>query len=750
MAYAKKGISNNRREFMTSRLGNRLSVALLLAAVAQYAATPARAPVGAGDTDQAGQLTEIVVTAQKRAENLQSVPIAITVVGSNALEAAGVISIEQLPNAVAGLAENTTAQYFSPHVRGVGTTSFGPGVENPVALYVDNVYYAFQLQAPTDLINVDQITVLKGPQGTLFGRNASGGVLQLNTREPTSKFGSELRTELDNYLTSRNFAYVTGSVASNLNTNLSLTFTTQGRGWGRNLETGEDIHRIDHDLGVRNKWTWTPSDATTFKLNLDFESQKNSLGPNLIVLHGTTPLFPTGYSSNLYDTIAPVNDWNQYQGGGASLIAEQDLGFARLTNTAAYRRYNFDTYFDTAASTLLALTTGFNQFGKEITDELQLASQNGGKVTWAAGLYYFSDQESITGPIATLYGPAAFLGNSDAFVYDYRLKAQSYAAYGQATATLLPNTHLTLGARYTYEKRSEENGSVTTFVDNTLFPPPATVTPNSFSSNRPTWRVSLDHNFTDTVMAYVSYNRGFKSGGYNALAAVANAPPYKPEQLDAYELGLKTEFFDRSVRVNPAIFYYHYKEIQVTEYTGTTTTILNGASAQLYGLDVDVEWKASSDLSFNGGAEWLHATFLDFPNAPGSVPTPVIGGNTPIVIPNARGNQLPYAPQYTANIGATYTVHTGESKLDLNVTDSYNAGFYSEPDNYLHQASYDYLNAAITWTSGDGMLSLGVWGRNLLDRAVTSQLATTAGYGYYGDYANPPRTAGITVRYKFR
>ena len=167
--------------------------------------TASTALSGASDT-----LTEIIVTAQKRAENLQDVPIAITAVSGADLQAANVVTANDLPALVSGLSIGNTALYFQPHLRGIGTAAFGPDIENPVALYVDGVYYPSQLEAPTDLIDVSQISVLKGPQGTLFGRNSTGGVIQMTTKDPQQSFGGEAQTSLDNYITSRNYVYVTG------------------------------------------------------------------------------------------------------------------------------------------------------------------------------------------------------------------------------------------------------------------------------------------------------------------------------------------------------------------------------------------------------------------------------------------------------------------------------------------------------------------------------------------------------------
>ena len=247
------------------------SRALLLIALNAALVTNALAQVSAPASGSPGEsLDEIIVTAQKRSENLQDVPIAITALTGNQLQAAGIVSANDLPTVVSGLSIGDTALYFQPHLRGIGTAAFGPGIENPVALYVDGVYYPSQLEAPTDLIDVSQLSVLKGPQGTLFGRNSTAGVIQMTTKDPQQSFGGEAQTSLDNYFTSRNYVYLTGGITSDLAANVSFRYTTQGNGWGRNIFNGDQIERDNKDLAVRSKWVYTPSDSTTIRLNMDW------------------------------------------------------------------------------------------------------------------------------------------------------------------------------------------------------------------------------------------------------------------------------------------------------------------------------------------------------------------------------------------------------------------------------------------------------------------------------------------------
>ena len=693
--------------------------------------------------DDSGALQEVVVTAQKRSENLQRVPISVAAISGDQLGAAGIVDSSQLSAVVPGLSLGLTTQNFEPHLRGIGTTSNGPGIENPVALYVDGVYYASQLMGLTDLTDVTQVSVLKGPQGTLFGRNATGGVIQLTTRDPTEQFGGIARTELDNFLTTRNMLYVTGGVAPGLSANLSAHYSTQGDGWGKNLASGEDIHKIFHDVSVRNKWLYKPTDETTVRLNMDFSDLGNNLGPNLRPAPGTVPFMPRFQAtSNPYDIDSYINNHTYERRGGISLSIDQNLGFAHLVSISAYRQFHFSTVFAPSATSVPGLDIPFVQDGKQVTEELQLVSPSGETFNWVAGAYYFYGHEILDPFQIFLHGPFD-AGLSQIDINDSET-TRSLAGFAQSTVQILPRTNLTLGLRYTHERRLF-SGSETGFVGPAI--PIGPLIPYADAekdADKLTWRVALDYQFTDDVLGYASYNRGFKSGGFNAFDPTN--PPYNPEVLDAYEVGLKSELLDHRVRVNSAAFYYKYTQIQVTRYTNTAV-VYNGASAKLYGLDLDAEARVTSNLRLNAGVEWIHSYFDSFPAAQFSTPLP--DGGVSVYSGNAEGHRLPFTPVATFDIGADYLFEVAGSSFDFNVTNAYNSGYFSEPDNYLRQPAYDYINASLAWTAPNRGLTVTLWGRNLADKAVAGQLATGAPQGYSADFTNPPRTYGITAVYNF-
>ena len=246
------------------------------------------------------------------------------------------------------------------------------------------------------------------------------------------------------------------------------------------------------------------------------------------------------------------------------------------------------------------------------------------------------------------------------------------------------------------------------------------------------------------MLGYVSYNRGIKSGGFNILTP-AN-PAYLPERLDAYEAGLKTELFDRRLRLNVGGFYYDYSNLQVIQFVGVSQTIVNGAKARLYGIDVDFNARVTPELSLSGGLEALHTKFVSYPGAVGSIPKPT-GGATLLSV-NASGNRIPQAQNFAGTLAVDYQKPVSFGTLLANVTANYNGDYKVEADNFLTQGAYTLLNASIGWRPLGDHYTLTLFVRNLLNETVLNNSSSQA-VGYPTSYGQPPRTYGVTGRVSF-
>jgi iron complex outermembrane receptor protein len=715
-----------------SGLLSRLSALFLALSAGSVGAQTADAP------QDTGQIQELVVTAQRRGERLQDVPISVDAFGAAQLEAAGVSSTADLPIVTPGLIFGQQAGYAQPFLRGVGTVAVGPGVENPVALYVDNVYYGSVPGSVTSLNNIEQIEVDKGPQGTLFGRNATGGLIQITTKVPSRIFGGSISATYGNYDTSGTDFYLTGGMTSALAADLAVHFQDQGQGFGRNLFNGQVVSKTQ-DLAARNKWVLTTLDGTQLKLILDYE--QSHFIPNYGPAPGTTALGAPAYPVPPQDIAGIFQPYGSLKGGGVSFHIKHDFGFAEFASITAYRSTNIDVEaaaslsIDPAFGVSIAVYERHNQ----ITQEFQLSSLPTSRVKWSAGAYLYDADAGYTPAAAITGGLIAPLTYINLYAHE---KSYSAALYGQATTEVAPDTNLTLGIRYTAERRDFRGNEALGFPDGT-----SEVFPDAQHKifDKPTWRFALDHHFTPDVMAYLSYNRGFKSGGYNDLLVPTVA--YAPETLDAYEIGSKVNLFDHHLSVDGAGFFYNYKNMQEIQYfENSTAYIYNGAAGRLYGLDLDAKLRMFESLSLSAGLEFTHSYFTSFHTA--AISTPVAGGGTSYSTGSVDGNKLPFTPNLTLTLTADYVISLlDRGDLTLTTTYSYNDGFYGEPDNRLHQPSYNLVNALIAWSSPQQLWKIRAWGRNLTDKAYTTALGSQPN----GDFAvfAPPRTYGVTIQRNF-
>lgn len=699
----------------------------------------ARSPTDSAE--RTGQLADIVVTAQRRSENLQRVPIAVDTASGEALQAAAITSTVQLNAIAPGLNIRTTAGAFNPFIRGIGTSS--NIVENPVALYIDGVYIPQQREGLRELNDIAQVAILKGPQGTLFGRNATGGVIQITTRPPSRTFSGEAGVELDNYATVKVDGYVTGPLTDTLAFSLSGQAAKQYDGYGDNLTTGSETYQLRRQVAVRGKLLFQPTDRTSITLigdYMDRRAQSNSFQPlpgTAFTLPGARPV------DSRYDTRAGSDPYATFEGGGASLSIEQDLGFAKLVSISAYRKgrggYLLNASADPASSQTIASLDAPNEM---YSQELQLASRPG-PFKWVVGGYYFHNRNANLPVSIGFRGVLAPVPAAPARIDNFGdERAESIAPFGQFDWTFLANTTLTGGIRWTSEKRTAPLSRAITF-NSGFVARPLSVEPST-SFREPTYRVALSHEFGPTVLGYLSFNSGFKSGGFN-ITNPAN-PSYLPEKLKAYEAGLKSQFLDRRVRLNAAAYYYDYSNVQVTRFANGTQTIDNGAAAKLYGLDFDFEARLSPALHVNAGFALEHTEFTSYPNAVFAIVQP--SGSVLLTPGNAKGNRLPLAQEISGILGLDYHRDLAAGAIDANVTANYNGNYFFEADNgVLRQPSYVMLNATLRYTLPGDRVTFSLFGRNLLDENVLT-FVTTQTYGFDANYA-PPRTYGVAARVKF-
>lgn len=723
----------------------------------QQPAADAGAEPAAPDASQV-RVEDIVVTAQRRSERLQNVPVAVTAASAAKLAAIGITSTQELSVVTPGLSAPQTAGYTQPHIRGIGSSTNGPGLEQPVATYIDGVYIAAAPASLLTLNNVDRIEVLKGPQGTLFGRNATGGLIQIVTKDPKAVSAAAFNISYANYRDVTADAYLSGPVAPDLKADIAVRYETQQQGWGRNIGTGHPTGDLPHDFAGRLKLLFEPSTKTQIRIALDYEDRVSRRDTQKLDERQVAGTFNNGFfggpfpQGGRYDVNNDIDQQNSLQAGGVSLQITQDLGALVLQSISAYRNTKFDILLDLDQTPLNLI----NLFGaardKQFSQELQLSSNGSGRLTWTAGLYYFYADDRWA-PLDINFGPSFVSPVPGAPVTiraSDRERTDSIAGYAQATYEVLTDTKLTLGGRFTYERKRLDglsNFIIAGFdAADTPIPDPSLGIPRSIDFKRFSYRIALDHKFGPDVLGYISYNTGFKSGGYN-LAVPANQP-YYPEEIHAAEVGLKMDLFDRHVRLNTAAYYYTYRNIQVGRYINNSESIYNGAGARIYGLDLDGEIVIAHGLSFDGGFSYNHARFTSFPFADFIVPVngvaPAPGG---VVPGSAAGNTLPFAPDVTFNVGGDYKVEVPFGTIEAHATYFRTSHYFSSADNVAMQPAYDLINVSLGWTDPSKHLSLKLWGKNVGNSYYSTSLLEASQGVIRGSGA--PRTYGVTLGYRF-
>lgn len=728
-------------------------------AVASYISV---ASAQSGDTGTAGAqgnagvgaLEEIVVTAQRREERSQNVPIAVSAVSAEQLANANVDSALEIGKIVSGVVIQQTTGTVTTFIRGLGNNQLTVGNEASNSLYIDGVYFSRMSPVLLRLDDVDRVEILKGPQGTLFGRNAEGGLINIITSSPKPGQDSELNTEIGygNYQTFDASLYGATSLGSRAAMSLGMVYTNQNEGWGRNLFNGAPTD-TETDYLARAKFVVELSETSKLTIEADDNKSNSSIGL-LNDFVGSNPA-PAGYGNGSgrlpslptrYDKDSNLDDLADTEGYGGYVRLEQELSFADFVATAAAHNEKIAYHNDIDKSPLNYFQ--FQEDGvkdNQYSAETQLLSKKDTGFSWTTGAFFLKQDFGFPIP-AKIYGDS--FGPGVTVLVGDSGKTTSYALYGQTSFDILPRLRATLGGRY---NRDEVIGRGLTNLDiaGVGFIPGAPMT-NEAVYDKFTWRAALDYKITDDVLVYGSVSTGTKAGVFNLVTF--NPTPVQPEELKAYELGVKSEFLDRRLRVNAAAFFYDYKDLQVqTQQPSGVTNLSNAKAAHIKGLEIESELVPVSNLTLRASVTYLDAKYTDYTNAPFYQPNPNPPyGLFPSTIGDATGNRLSRAPEVSGTAGAEYRMPVQSDEMAFGLNYSYTGAFFWNPDNLVRQASYGLLDANVGYTFTAHRMTVQLWGSNLTN-AVYNLTENEFG-GPIGTSSGPgaPRTYGIRAKYKFK
>ncbi|PJI88755.1 TonB-dependent receptor [Sphingomonas koreensis] len=728
------------------------------AAFGALAAMPALAQEApAASAEEAAPVAEgeIVVTARRREESLIDVPISMSVVSGDSLVKSGAADITALqdktPNLTLQIARgsNSTLIAFS---RGVGQQDPLWGFEPGVALYIDDVYVARPQGAVLDIFDVERVEVLRGPQGTLYGRNTIGGAVKYVTRRLGHDYKASARVSYGSY----NQVDLVGQVVVPVGDTLSLGAAVAQYwrdGFGTNLTTGAEHYNKDV-FAARLSAEFTPSDTIFIRVAGDrVLDRSNPRHGTRLLPNGTDPIYaPTG---DVYDTRAGIGDRNRVETRGLSVTGEVNLSDALTFKTiTSWRDGSTDTVIDFDNTILPTLDVPAEYSDRQFTQELQLLYE-GDRIQGVFGVYYLNGRAS--GAFDTVLGALNTTTLTAGEVF-----TKSYAAFGDFSFDVTDQFKISAGLRYT---RDEKTGTVFrrnyTGIRSPRFGNAAAVPglirsdyTNSRDFEKLTPRVSLSYEPRQDLNFYASYGKGFKSGGFDmrgdAILTPTTVNGYKPETIDSYELGMKGAFLDRTLFVNIAGFYSNYKDQQVTIQvpalpSGIASFVDNAGKGEIYGFEFEARVVPSRNLSASLVLGYTHADYKEFFTFIG-------GGTTPVDVSDQRAFQN--TPEWTANASVTWSedLAGGTIAFTPSVSLRSDTQMFELATPALDQDGYALVDASLNWTSAGGRYRIGVAARNLTDARYRvggynfpGALFGNSIIGYYG----PPRTFTGTFEVKF-
>ncbi len=678
------------------------------------AAAAISAPASAQTSEpgaKSGGLGEIVVTAQRREENLQEVPIAVNAIGSDTLDKLGVSDTSSLVQAVPSLNFTRTGPSGIFIIRGVSTPNGSAGEEGSTAVYVDDVYMADLSSTINKFNNIERIEVLNGPQGTLFGRNAVGGLIRIITRDPGDELEFKGQLGVANYDTFSGQAYLSAPIGENIGMNIAFTGQDQGKGFGYNPTLGKRV-RSDDYWGLRSKLVAEPNDNLKITITGDYFKTENDIAVYVFSVSNAQPT--TQDSNSDYPSGTNIEVW------GTSATAELDLGMASLTSITSYRKVTNKSSFDVDGTATDLFHLSYINSSKSFQQELRLASNDSEPISWQLGAFYLhgtsvNDQIQAGLALGTNYIDIDVKGVTD-----------SISIFGEATYDITPTTHLTGGVRWTQDKRKlpRSQSNIVNAQGTVLVPRSNQL--DSVTYDEFTYRAALRQDVSDDVSVYASVNRGFKSGAFNLQSPYD--PPVKPQTIMAYEIGMKGEFLDRRLRLNLAGFHYDIDDYQIRSSPGGISLLANAAKVQIDGVDLNAEAAVTDQFLLTVGASYLDSKYDSFPSAGTG---------------DATGNRTAIAPKFTLNAASTYTIpFDNGSSLRLTAAYTHKSKYYFEPDNFLNQPAYDLFNASAEYRVNDNV-AFELWMKNIGNEKYNIQEATAIiPYGLAGE----PRTYGLNAK----
>ncbi|MDP4789021.1 MAG: TonB-dependent receptor [Haliea sp.] len=725
---------------------------LMLAIAALTTGLPAATLPSLGN---AATLEEVVVTARKRAENLQSTPISITALSGEELARAGINQLtaieRQTPNLNFTVGTGGGSSTVNAFLRGVGESDFILTTDPSVGLYLDGIYLARAFGANMELADVERIEVLRGPQGTLFGKNSIGGAISVITRKPTGDTSAEIGVATGSRSMFEGSFYGQTALTDTLSGSFSYLRRTAD-GW--QSRPGDDAGDIDLST-ARAILNWAPIDSFESTLSIDWHEQDQTGYPNVMLTWQDGTIF-----GDLWNQLNPDNpcctpNANIDVSGIEGALPSDDVEGMGVTwtntwqvndslefkSTTGYRETEALFGRDGDNSALNYSGDIHDQDHDQFSQELQLVGTSGA-LEWVGGLYYFEEDTRDLTDLIIIQG----LGTSVSF--DNRQKTSSYAAYAHASYALTEQLEVFAGVRYT-EEQKDFTQKISNFdfgvphafpipgvpVDSCSFDEPAASFDCSQDWSNTSPKAGVSWQMNDDVMAYAHVSRGFRSGGYNgrAFGSPSDLQEYEPEILTGYEAGIKADLLDRTLRVNGAVFYNDYEDIQVLITRAGSVAVENASKATIEGVELETTWLPTDALQIQAGIGYLNDDSDGWVDVTGDF----------------TDTELKHTPEWTFNMAVDYRYDLGDVgelllRGDMRYTDSYFLNAVNS--SVLEVPGHTLFGAGLFYTSPSELWEVGLIGTNLSDKRVLNSGFDGSGFfGYFEGSYNRPRTVELNL-----
>jgi iron complex outermembrane receptor protein len=702
--------------------------------------------------DEAAGLEEVIVTAQKRAQSLQDVSLSVSSLDQSSVVDNVITDVTDFGTRIPNVVVGNVLGMAQITIRGLGQPSALIGSDPSVALHVDGAVVSQPMAQLGSFFDLDRIEVLRGPQGTLYGRNATGGVVNLITAKPTETLEGYFRGTLGNYDLMMLEGALSGPIAGDKLLGRIAVKNETRAGYGRNEYTGNEIDDAKRQ-GVRAQVQLNATDDITFRLSGEWSGEDDhNYGAKFVtaVYPGATApnLVPRGLGGyaanprrNVKSEIDTLNDRSTWAVTG-TLDWRLNDAFA-LRSLTDYREMDIKNMWDWDTGSNI---TGLNNYtagnSDQFSQELQLI-YNAGPFNGLLAAYYFD--ENLLGDTRVGQRPAeATAADVRSLLLQYlgTVDIKSWALFGNLSYEMTDHLTLAVGGRYTQEKRS---GSITLFTPPTATAPwePSRTTTN-FSP-----KATLEWHFDSAAMAYATYSEGFRSGVL--LTTTVNTPVLKPELVTNYEVGLKSTLFDRKLLLNIAVFYEDFKDLQVGRTQPTLNPVVvaviyeNAAAATSQGVEAEFAWAATRGFSVDGSVGYLDAKYDDFVTA------------SVFDLPNAvllqrAGNALRMAPEWTGRVGIHYAFPAWrDGELSLHASGQYRSSMvFDESSNpLLSEPGVTLWDANIMYHSQDERIVVNLWGKNLTDKFYYPSKFTNSTSRQILGLPGDPRTYGVSIGYNF-